>query len=86
MTDPGASTADILARYEYERKVAQYCAGWEATLTEKGDIRTFTKLGYTIHLHGKLTVTLTGEGLTEELSFHQAAVKILAIEERKQNG
>lgn len=78
-------TVKPMQTYEYERRVAQHQTGWEATLTAKGDIRTFTKDGYTIHLHGKHTITLTGNGFTGELSAYQAAVKILELE-GKQDG
>lgn len=71
-----------MSERERAARLSPYLSGWERTLTEQGDLATFRRGGFTIHLHGSHNVRLTGRGIDENLRFYRAAVRVMETEER----
>jgi len=66
-----------------DNRILPYLSGWERVTLEKGDVATFRRGDFTLHLHGTHDIRLEGRGLSMELRFYQAALKVMEMEGRQ---
>lgn len=62
--------------------VTPWLSGWQRVMLQPGDIATFTRGEFTVHLIGTHDIRLTGPGTDKTLRFYAAATTVMEAETR----
>jgi hypothetical protein len=74
----------MISEHKRAARIAPYLSGWVRTLPEPGDVAAFKRGEFTVRLHGARTVLLTGQGISEDLRFYDAAARIADLQNVKE--